>query len=402
LDSLDQEITLRHKAVRKAEYDLDNAQWALSELEDKLAKQKQMVEDTQKLLEGNEQAVADAREMLAAVNKDMDQIIEQIGLAKNLLDKFREELSKMKMASDAILEIKKYVSATMLKMGYYVDMAVREPVRQIGLVEETNVWDYFSSEVSNDKCSTSFKNQLTDFHQYCTGAAMAAFEKIKHIVDLTPLCNLAAKNEIEVEEDAAVQERIKHLTEDLQNVQSWLDPFKGTHMTLELEQEKVDSGEPEGLRQVPGVYSNTKFYTGYLKEWKFNGGKFLDLLAQVKNQIQDLEADIKEEETLMAGLKDALNQLTTQQQNAQEKLDVALAQHADTLTSKNELESKKQGLIDEVGEMKSMLTDLEAALALALKEYRKARKTLVEEHTAGKHDVFALSELDERHRVDMQ
>merc|ERR1719211_451087 len=203
---------------------------------------------------------------------------------------------------------------------------------------------------------------------------MTAFQQIKHIIDLTPLCHLGEKNEIEEDEDAAVQERIKHLTEDLQNVQSWLDPFKGTHMTQELEQERVDSGEPEGLRQVPGVYSNTKFYTGYLKEWKFNGGKFLDLLAQVQNQIQDLEADIKEEETLMAGLKDALNQLTTQQQNAQEKLDVALAQHADTLSSKNELESKKQGLIDEVGEMKKMLTDLEAALELALEEYRKARK----------------------------
>jgi len=63
---------------------------------------------------------------------------------------------------------------------------------------------------------------------------------------------------------------------------------------------------------------------------------------------------------------------------------------------------KKQALIDEVGEMKKMLTDLEDALALALEEYRKAKKTLVEEHTAGKHDVFALSELDERHLVDVQ
>jgi len=402
LDSLDQEINVRHKAVRKAEYDLDSAQWALTDLEDKLATQKQMVDDAQNLLEGDATAVVEAKEAFTAVSKDMEQIIEQIGLAKDLLNKLREELSNMKKASEVILEIKKYVSTTTLKMGYFVDVAVREPVRQIGLDEKKNVWDFFSSEVSNEECATTFKNQLTGFHQYCTGPAMAAFEHIKHIVDLTPLCNLGEKNEIEVEEDAAVQGRIKYLTRDLQNVQSWLDPFRGTHMTKAMEQEKIDSGEPEGLRRVMGVYGTSNFYTGYLIDWKINGGKFLGLLEQMKNQIQALETDIEEEESLVTGLHDALEALTTEQQSAQGKLDVALAQHAETLNNKNELESKQQEMKKEMGEMKNTLTDLEAALALAMEEYQKARKKLVEEHTAGKNDVFALSELHEGGLVDMQ
>jgi len=402
LDSLDQEINVRHKAVRKAAYDLDSAQWALTELEDKLANQKQMVQDAQNLLEGDETAVAEAREAFAAVSTSMDQIIDQIGLAKKLLDQLREELSNMKKANEVILEIKKYVSTTTLKMGYYMDMGVREPVRQIGLDEKKNVWDFFSSEVSNEECATTFKNQLTGFHQYCTGPAMAAFEQIKHIVDLTPLCNLGEKHEIEVEEDDAVQRRIIHLTDDLQNVQSWLDPFRGTHMTEVMEQEKIDSGEPEGLRRVMGVYGITNFYSRYLIDWKTNGGKFLGLLAQVKNQIQALDTDTKEEESLVTGLHDALEALTTEQQSAQGKLDVALAQHAETLNNKNELESKQQEMKKEMGEMKNTLTDLEAALALAMEEYQKARKKLVEEHTAGKNDVFALSELHEGGLVDMQ
>jgi len=355
-----------------------------------------------KTLEGDETAVAEAREAFAAVSTSMDQIIDQIGLAKKLLDQLREELSNMKKANEVILEIKKYVSTTTLKMGYYMDMGVREPVRQIGLDEKKNVWDFFSSEVSNEECATTFKNQLTGFHQYCTGPAMAAFEQIKHIVDLTPLCNLGEKHEIEVEEDDAVQRRIIHLTDDLQNVQSWLDPFRGTHMTEVMEQEKIDSGEPEGLRRVMGVYGITNFYSRYLIDWKTNGGKFLGLLAQVKNQIQALDTDTKEEESLVTGLHDALEALTTEQQSAQGKLDVALAQHAETLINKNELESKQQEMIDEMGEMKNTLTDLEAALALAMEEYQKARKKLVEEHTAGKNDIFALRELHERDLVDMQ
>merc|ERR1719458_1208582 len=102
LETLDKEINERHQSVRRAELELDNAQWAL--------------EDLQKKLE--------------------DQYIEQIGAAKSLINELREQLSDMKKASEAILEIKKYVSATALKMGYYVDVAVREPVREIGLDEE--------------------------------------------------------------------------------------------------------------------------------------------------------------------------------------------------------------------------------------------------------------------------
>merc|ERR1719264_165268 len=119
------------------------------------------------LLTAEQADVVEAREALAAVDKDVDLIMEQIGKAKNTLNSLREQLSNMKKASEVTLEIKKYVSATTLKMGYYVDMAVREPVREIGLVEETNVWDYFSGQVAQEECSKSFKLQFHDFHQYC-------------------------------------------------------------------------------------------------------------------------------------------------------------------------------------------------------------------------------------------
>merc|ERR1719361_1106143 len=299
LESLDQEIAERHAAVRKAESDLDNAQWALDDLEEKLAEQKQLVSDATNLLTGSQSVVLEAKLSLALVKKVEDQFIEQVGAAKSLVSQLREELSNMKKASEAILEIKKYVSATAWKMGYFVDVAVREPVREIGLVEETNVWDYFSENVATEQCSADFKHQLTDFHQNCTGTAMAAFEKVKKYIDLTPICTLDEESTIAAEEDKAVQTRISLLTKDLEGVQSWLDPFKGTTMTTEKERQKIELGEPEGLRHVMAVYGDINFYRGYLKEWKAQSGKFHDLLKQLMGQITGLEEDILQEEALL-------------------------------------------------------------------------------------------------------
>jgi len=393
LESLDTEISARHKAVRKAELDLDNAQWALDDLEKKLEDQKQLVSDAAALLTGTQKTVQEAREALAAVQKDEDQFIEQIGAAKNQLSELREELANMKSAIDAILWIKKYVSATALMMGYYVDVTVREPVREIGLVEETNVWDYFSENVASEQCSTSFKYHLTDFHQYCTGPAMAAFEKIKHFVDLTPLCKLGEETKIATEGDTGVQTRIGLITRDLKDVQSWLDPFKGTDMTAEKETAKVEKGEPEGLRQVMGVYGNTQFYKHYMKEWKVEKGKFHELLKQLVMKMQLLEKDVLQEEDLLKDLAGALQVTANAREEAQAKLDVALANEEAALQGKQQLEEAMASLESNIGESRNMLADLEQVLKQALQLYKKARETLITEHSAHKNGIMALTEV---------
>jgi hypothetical protein len=393
LESLDVEITERHKAVRKAEADLDDAQWALDDLEQKLAEQKQLVSDATSLLTGKEDVVDDLVIALNTVKKGEDQFNEQIGQAKELVSNLREELSNMKKASEAILEIKKYVSATALKMGYYVDNAVREPVREIGLVEETNVWDYFSENVATEVCSGEFKHQLSDFHEYCTGTAMAVFEKVKKYVDLTPICTLDDEKNIAAEGDTAVQTRISLLTKDLKSVQSWLDPFKGTKMTVEKEDKKVELGEPEGLRQVIGIYGATSFYTAYLKEWKVEKGKFHELLKQMTEQMKSKEAEILQEEDLLRTLNDGLAVVVKNREQAKLKLDEALADKQAALENKEELERVMASLETQIDETKNLLTDLEETLRNAVRMYKEARTKLVSEHTAGKGGLFALGQV---------
>lgn len=299
----------------------------------------------------------------------------------------------MKSAIDAVLWIKKYVSATALMMGYYVDVAVREPVREIGLVEETNVWDYFSENIPAEQCSASFKSHLTDFHQYCTGPAMAAFEKIKHYVDLTSLCKLDDEAKIAGEGDAGVEKRIDLITRDLKDVQSWLDPFKGTDMTAEKEAAKVEKGEPEGLRQVMGVYGNINFYKTYMKEWKVEKGKFHELLKQLVMKMQLLEKDVLKEEDLLKDLTDALEVTAQAREEAQGRLDAALADEEAALQGKQQLEEAMASLESNIQESQNLLADLEQVLKQALQLYKKAKETLVSEHAAHKSGILALSEV---------
>jgi len=393
LESLDEEIIARHTAVRKAERDLDDAQWSLEELEKALAKQRGLVSDAEKLLTGSEETVREARAEFQAVTEDADKFIEQIGAAKNQLSEMREKLANMKNAVDTGLEIKKYVSTTALKMGYYVDVAVRQPVRAIGLVEETNVWDYFSEDVTTEQCSATFKHQLSDFHQYCTGPAMEAFEKIKNFVDLTPLCKLDEETKISGEGDTGVQTRIGLLTQDLAGVQSWLDPFKGTSMTMEKEQEKIELGEPEGLRQLMGVYGDIKFYQRYMKEWKMGRGLFHELLKQLVEKTKVLEGDVLTEEALLQKLKDALEVIVKKQEGAKAKLNTALADEEAAIEGKEELEKIMASLEAYVANARSLFTDLEAVLAKAIQMFQRAKATLVSEHAAGKDGILAMSEM---------
>jgi len=235
-----------------------------------------------------------------------------------------------------------------------------------------------------EQCSTSFKEQLTDFHDYCTGPAMAAFEQIKDYVDLTPLCRLDPKEQIAAEEDQAVQDRIGLLTEDLQGVQTWLDPFRGTKMTTIKETEMVEAGEPDGLRQIVGVYGKIKLYTDYMKEWKIGRGKFHDLLKQLTDEMGLLEAEIQKEDDVLENLKVALTQANTDREAALERLNAALADEQLALQGKAQLEKAGGCLKDDITETHKNLKDLEYILQQAIQMYRDARGKLVSEYTSGK------------------
>jgi len=393
LDSLQEVLSQRHDAVRQADRDLNAALWALDDLEKKIQEQQIVADTAASLLTGSKALVLEAKEALQVAEEDRNALMEQVGQAKQQLADLREKLSNLKTASEAILEIKKYVSATALKMGYFVELAVRTPVRDIGLKESVDVWDYFSQDVSQNTCSAAFKTKLHDFHDYCTGTAISAFEKIKDYVDLTPLCQLRDESKINNEGSDAVQTRIRHLTDSLRSVQSWLDPLHGTVTTAQDEQLALENGEPEGLRQIMGVYGHVNFYTKYLKQWKFGKkkrlGKFHRLLAQLKTHIESLDTQVLEAETLHRQLSDTLGKLSYAHQVATDKVTAAVDQESWAVRGKEETQKALASMQQQRDETNNLLKDLEEAYRVAIKQYKEARENLVQEHVAGKDQVQA-------------
>lgn len=122
---------------------------------------------------------------------------------------------------------------------------------------------------------------------------------------------------------------------------------------------------------------------------------------QLNNSVQELEAKLATAVATDKDLTDNLEKLGTDQQAAQEKLNAALAQEATLLGDKQALEEAQARLEGEVTQSQQLLEDLKAALKRALEAYYKAVEELVSEHTNQIGEVFALSQLHEKDRLDM-
>jgi len=171
-------------------------------------------------------------------------------------------------------------------------------------------------------------------------------------------------------------------------------------MTAEKEHAKVEMGEPDGLRQVTGVYGQTNFYTGYLKEWKAGRGKFLELLEQLTGSMEFLQSDIYNEEQELNGLKAALAHEQAQLTDEVTELDEALANSDELKKEKERLEEVIESLKTKIAESKNLLTDLEQVLQQAVLMYKKAKATLVSEHAAGKDGLLSLSQVHISTQID--
>lgn len=388
LSTLNNNVQVRFTAVTKAERELEDAQWALSNLQEMFQSQAQQTSDAVHTLQGESGEVAAAKEALDVVQKHEAQFTEQFGVAISVVEHMREELSNIQQADEATLDIKRLLSMTMFKMGLFVDVAVREPVRKLGLAEETDVWNFFLKDIRILKAADDFHHELNDFHSYCRGPAFKIFKdvNIMKYVDLTPLCELREESVIAADIDRAGQQRVQFVTEDIQKIQSWLDPLKGTGMSAQAQQVKVDQGEPEGLRQVMGVFGRTDFYMSYLKKWKFPS-HFHDLLKKLKKKAASLDAELAQAEAAMETLANGLSIVHGRQQEAWDALQ--RAQAAEGIAESNVVATKNALALlrEQAVSSKQQFEDLQRVFQDAKRLYLSAKKTLVEEHSVGLHGV---------------
>merc|ERR1719326_748229 len=107
------------------------------------------------------------------------------------------DLEAVRAAEKYADEVKERLSLLLLKMDGYVEECVREPVRNIGLSEETKVYEgeFFTWDVETLPAKEDMDAALSAFHGYCETTAKGIFDLVKDKVDLSPLCELQPQDD---------------------------------------------------------------------------------------------------------------------------------------------------------------------------------------------------------------
>jgi len=382
LKGLSGEMSAKHVLFQKAEWALADAQRALLSLTQDLETQAALVERANQGLTDLGQGEAAAKKEMEVATAGLADAKSSMGIATDDLNSLMDDMEAVRAAEKFADEVKQRLSLMLMSMDGFAEECVREPVRNIGLSEETNVYEgeFFVKDVSLSPATGDVQKALSAFHKYCEGTAKNIFDLVKDTVDLSPLCNLQDEEETMQEITRAVQQRKDAVVESIEKVQSWLDPFKGTDVTINSEiPEYVEEGEPMGLRRVmsllPGSSSET-FYSTYLKKWK-KKGEFLELLSKIETAINGLNEKIERQQG-------ELNKKTSEAQAAEEGLEIAVAafQKAadEAQLEKTELTSVLEDLKRSVESAKQNLEDLEKRREEALQAWIETRDALIKMH----------------------
>merc|ERR1719499_2018609 len=376
----------KHKAFQEAEWNLADAEDALKSLTENLLAQKAAVEKAKEGLTDLGLAASKANSELQTADAQMQVASGTLQKATDQWKALLSDLEAVKAAEKFADEVKEKLSLLLMKMDAYVEECVREPVRNIGLSEETKVYDgeFFTWDATTLPAKGDMKTALAAFHNYCETTAKGIFAVVKETVDLSPLCQLQPQEDTLQEIVTTIQDRKNSVVESITGVQSWLDPFKGTDVTKETEVPNfVGEGEPLGLRRVMST-GLEEFYSGYLKKWKKNG-EFLQLLASIAVLIDDFSQKLEKAAA-------ALEEATRQAQEAQNQVELATAAFRKAVEAAN---LEKQEITNLVGDLEEQvkaaklnLDDLEAKVAEAKKQWVISKETLVAKHA----EVSSLAE----------
>jgi chromosome segregation ATPase len=132
-------MAIKHVLFQKAEWALADAQRALLSLTQDLEKQSELVDKANKGLSDLGVKAADAKQ-------NMDDATALLADAKYSLDTETDDLNALmadmedvRAAEKFADEVKEKLSAMLMQMDGFAEECVREPVRNIGLSEETKV-----------------------------------------------------------------------------------------------------------------------------------------------------------------------------------------------------------------------------------------------------------------------
>merc|ERR1719361_1513886 len=382
---LAQDIKDRHKDYRLARQQLAQAASSLKDLTADLgAKDVELAEAIQKVTAMKEQ-VSQGQQSVQEFQKKQEELDRNIQDLLAQLETTRVEIQQTYAADQVVLELKIAVSHLMRQMLSYSEEVGREPLRKIGLSEGTIVENYFK-ETKELPGASAVTAALESMNEYCETKAMPVFGLVKEQgVDLTPFCKLGDVPDNFNGITAAMDSTVTTLVEKLEDIQTWVNPYKGLGASTKDNVPKwVAQGEPSGLREIMSVFQRSSFYSQYLTHWRVTDGKgFLNLYKQLLAAHQaaldaeaELLSDLEKLQAKLAEVKVAAEEAATELGNTINQLGEAQQMQEAVQAARDLLKQK-------VAESSSHVKALEDAVALAKQRLEAAKARLTATHQDG-------------------
>merc|ERR1712051_219762 len=108
-----------------------------------------------------------------------------MGIATDDLNSLMDDMEAVRAAEKFADEVKQRLSTMLMQMDGFAEECVREPVRNIGLSEETKVYEgeFFVEQVSNSGATQDVKAAVGAFYNYCENTAKNIFDLVKDKID---------------------------------------------------------------------------------------------------------------------------------------------------------------------------------------------------------------------------
>eukprot|EP00418_Pyrodinium_bahamense_P096880 CAMPEP_0179046164 /NCGR_PEP_ID=MMETSP0796-20121207/18548_1 /TAXON_ID=73915 /ORGANISM="Pyrodinium bahamense, Strain pbaha01" /LENGTH=762 /DNA_ID=CAMNT_0020742585 /DNA_START=74 /DNA_END=2359 /DNA_ORIENTATION=+ len=373
------DVKEKFAGVRVAEEALDDARWELEDLQDLIQEQQGKVEEALQALEQAKGEHEEVRRAFEEVLAEEETLKGKVNASENSIRLARQQLETVKASENIVMQLKSAVSSTMMKMHLYFEEAVQDPVRNIGITEDLDLSSYFVEDPMTLEAAGVLRDAVTSLHTYCENDAKEAFESVKENVDLSPLCDFDDVSSVCTDLAASITNRTAIVKEEIEAVKTWLDPYYGQpNITKETVQQFVEAGEPEGLRDIKGVYMDSEFWD-YLKHWMVDG-KFLKIIAALGDAIQSHDSAVLDLRKEMESLKIELGEAAQKRQEAKEKLEEAARRVENATAEKELMEKAVQDLQEQEVKMKDKISALEAEVAEAYRQWNASKEKLVQAH----------------------
>jgi len=127
------------------------------------------------------QAANTANDEMATADAQMQGASQALQTATDQWKELTADLEAVRAAEKYADEVKQRLSLLLMKMDGYVEECVREPVRNIGLSEETKVYEgeFFTWDVKTLPAKEDMDDALSAFHNYCETVAKGIFELVR-------------------------------------------------------------------------------------------------------------------------------------------------------------------------------------------------------------------------------